>query len=83
MTDIFTIPDKGAFTIECARSVTRLTPTRFDSFEAAKQFADENLTADLYIVCHGQKMNHGDASTKTTFHVDAQRIKGEWTMANE
>lgn len=83
MADIFKIPDKGAFTIEYARSVSKATPSIFDTFEAAKQYADLNVLGDIFIVSHGLKMNQGDESYKTSYHIDAQRIHGVWTMANE
>lgn len=83
MADIFKIPDIGAFTIECVHSAQRATPQRFDSFDQAKQYADDAIVGNIFIVCRGLKKNNGDIGFTTSYHIDAQRIQGVWKMANE
>ena len=83
MVDIFKIPDTGAYTIECVNSAQRATPQRFDSFDQAKQYADDTIVGDIFIVCRGWKKSNGYSEFTVAYHIDAQRIQGVWKMANE
>lgn len=82
MADRVKIPETGAYTLECVHSHYRAAPCRFDTFDQAKRYADDQpVIGDIFIVCHTLTQNQGDEGWRTSSHVDAQRIKGIWKMA--